>query len=188
MYRDVRLLKRKPIRRLWQLEKLQRKPRWRSTKRFQRWGAQFDRAFSRSETFRTSDMTSVWNEMNMIFEYDFARCFWRIHLERVERCRKSSTFHLVFRCFQLVASQWGRWGGRGPCASCARELTQKQAQDLAAKASAAKAAVEEAQALSIAVAAVHVVHLAPPGFGLEMSKLSVVKRWKRFLKPSSPLI
>lgn len=97
-------------------------------------------------------------------------------MERVERCRKSSTFHLVFRCFQLVASQWGRWGGRGPCTSCARELTQKQAQDLAAKASAAKAAVEEAQALSIAVAAVHVVHLAPPGFGLEMSKLSVVKR------------
>ena len=62
----------------------------------------------------------------------------------MERVEKSSTFHLVFRCFQLVASQWGRWGGRG----CARELTQKQAQDLAAKASAAKAAVEEAQALS----------------------------------------
>lgn len=75
--------------------------------------------------------------------------------------RKSSTFHLVFRCFQLVASQWGRWQrwGRGPCA---RELTQKQAQDLAAKASAAKAAVEEAQALSRGPRSTQ-VHPGPPG-------------------------
>lgn len=34
----------------------------------------------------------------------------------------------------------------GVVCHCARELTQKQAQDLAAKAAAAKAAVEEAQA------------------------------------------
>ena len=63
----------------------------------------------------------------------------------------------------------------------ARELTQKQAQDLAAKAAAAKAAVEEAQAEPAEPAEPWIVGYlrhtcVTPGFGLETLLSQVVKR------------